>query len=146
MIDKLNTDIKSAMKAKDKVRLTTLRGVKSEADSIAKKDVRDVTSGDIENAVIKGIKQRKEAIDIYVDKKREDLADVERAEVDILQEFLPDQLTNEEISEIVDDAIATLGATSKKDMGKVMGYVNKKIAKGSADGGAIAKIVGSKLA
>lgn len=145
MINQLNAEIKSAMRAKDKARLTTLRGIKSDADSIAKKDVRETTSEDVENAILRGVKQRQEAVDLYIKGGREDLAENEKAEIVILQEFLPEQLTEEEISELVDDAIATLGATTKKEMGKVIGYVNGKIAKGSAEGKVIAKIVGSKL-
>lgn len=145
MIDQLNAGIKTAMRAKDKARLTTLRGIKSVADGIAKKEVRETTSADVENAVLTGVKQRQEAIDLYIKGNREDLADVERSEMAILQEFLPEQLTEEEIIEIVDDAIATLQATSPKDMGKVMGYVNGKIAKGSVDGKVVAGIVKSKL-
>lgn len=146
MLDKLMADIKSAMRSKDKVRLMTLRGVKSSADSVAKKDTRDTTTADVETAILKGIKQRNEAIDIYVEKKREDLADIERAEVAILNEFLPEPLDEAAVIAIVDEVIASTGATSKKEMGKVMGAINGKIAKGTADMKLVSRLVGSKLA
>ena len=145
MLDKLTADIKTAMREKDKVRLMTLRGVKSVADGIAKKETRDTTTADVENAIIHGIKQRNEAITIYVDKDREDLADNERVEVAILEEFLPEQLTEAEVSSLVDEVIAKTGATTKKDMGKVMGAINGQIAKGTADMKLVSKLVGSKL-
>ena len=145
MLDKLTADIKSAMLAKDKARLTTLRGIKSEADSIAKKDVRATTTADVENAILSGIKKRNEAIELYVKGGREDLADTERAEVAILNEFLPEQLDEDSIIALVDEVIASTGATSKKEMGKVMGALNGKIAKGSADMKLVSKIVGGKL-
>lgn len=145
MLDKLTADIKSAMIAKDKARLTTLRGIKSEADSIAKKDVRATTTTDVENAILSGIKKRNEAIELYVKGGREDLADTERAEVAILNEFLPEQLDEDAIISLVDEVIASTGATTKKEMGRVMGAINGQLAKGSADMKLVSKIVGERL-
>ena len=145
MLDKLSADIKSAMRSKDQARLTTLRGIKSEADKLAKVDVRETTTEDVENAIVKGIKQRNDAIKLYVQGGRDDLADKERAEVEILKEFLPEQLDESAIITIVDEVIASTGATTKKEMGKVMGALSSKIAKGTADMKLVSSIVGRKL-
>jgi len=146
MITKLTTEIKLAMKARDSVRLTTLRCVMSDAKNIAIADKRkDTTSADVVVAVTKGIKQRKDSHESYVSAGRTDLADIEKIEMDILTEFQPKQLTELDIAEIVDDIIKTIQMPTKKDMGKVMGIVMQKIEKGTADGKLISKIVGSKL-
>ena len=145
MIEKLKADIKTAMREKDKVALMTLRGVKSEADSIAKKQTRDTTSADVETSILKGIKQRNESITIYVAGGHEDRADIERSEVAILQAFLPEQLDENAIVVIIDEVLASTGATTKKEMGKVMGALSGKIAKGSADMKLVSSIVGRKL-
>ncbi len=146
MIDKLNTDIKSAMKAKDKVTLTALRGIKSEACNIALADKRkDVTSEDILSSVTKGIKQRKDSVDEYIKCDRSDLADIELSEIKVLEGFLPQQLTDEEITTLVTETISTLGNPSIKEMGKVMGALSKKIEKGTADMKKVMAVVKSNL-
>jgi len=145
MLTKLMADIKTAMREKDSVKLTALRGIKCEADRIAKLTTRETTTEDVESAVLKGIKQRNESIALYVQGGREDLADKERIELAILNEFLPEQLDEETIVKIVNEVIASVGAATKKDMGKVMAAINGKIAKGSADMKLISKLVGGKL-
>ena len=144
---KLEADIKTAMKAKDMTKLTTLRGLKAEAGRIAlDTDKRkEITSDDVMTALTKGIKQRNDSIKDYVKGGREDLADAERLELTILEAYLPKQMTADEIETIVDEAISSTGATTKKEMGKVMGAVMKKIPKGTADNSMVSKLVGSKL-
>lgn len=146
MIEKLSASIKEAMKAKDSVRLKTLRSVKSEAGNIALADKRkDITGDDVISAVSRGLKQRQDSYESYTEAGRADLADVEKLEMEILKEFQPKQLSEEEIIDLVDDIIASVGATSKKEMGRVMGEVSKRIEKGSADMKLVSKIVGVKL-
>ena len=146
MITKLSASIKEAMKAKDKARLTTLRGLMSEAKNIAINDKRkEINNEDLLSALTKGIKQRNDSYESYVLGNRPDLADVEKSEIKILEEFQPKQLTEEQIISIVDDVIVSVGATTKKEMGKVMGALMKRIEKGTADNKLVSKIVGSKL-
>jgi hypothetical protein len=146
MIEKVSAEIKSAMKSKDSARLTTLRGLMSEAKNIAINDKRkDVSSDDLVTALTKGIKQREDSYTSYKDAGRSDLADKEIYEINVLKEFQPKQLTELELISMVDDVIATLGVVTKKDMGKVMGEVMKSIPKGSVDNKIVSKIVGSKL-
>lgn len=146
MIEKVSAEIKSAMKNKDSARLTTLRGLMSEAKNIAINDKRkDVSSDDIITALTKGIKQREDSYTSYKDAGRIDLADKESYEINVLKEFQPKQLTELELISMVDDVIATFGVVTKKDMGKVMGEVMKSIPKGSVDNKIVSKIVGFKL-
>jgi len=146
MIEKVSAEIKSAMKSKDSARLTTLRGLMSEAKNIAINDKpKDVSSDDLVTALTKGIKQREDSYTSYKDAGRSDLADKEIYEINVLKEFQPKQLTELELISMVDDVIATLGVVTKKDMGKVMGEVMKSIPKGSVDNKIVSKIVGSKL-
>jgi len=146
MIEKVSAEIKSAMKSKDSARLTTLRGLMSEAKNIAINDKRkDVSSDDLVTALTKGIKQREDSYTSYKDAGRSDLADKEIYEINVLKEFQPKQLTELELISMVDDVIATFGVVTKKDMGKVMGEVMKSIPKGSVDNKIVSKIVGSKL-
>ena len=146
MIDKLNADIVSAMKAKDKKLLTALRSVKSDASLIALNDKRkETTSDDVIVAATKAVKQREESYLTYNASGRMDLAVIEKYEQQIIGQYLPQQLSDEEMVELIDDAIATLGATTRKDMGKVMGYVSEKAGKGAVDMKKVSKIVGTQL-
>lgn len=145
MISKLTSEIKEAMKAKQKDRLTTLRSLLSEAKNIAIDDKRrDATDEDLLKAVTKGIKQRKDSIEQYEEAGRDDLAEVEKFELGILEEFQPKQLTEDEIAALVEEAVAATGASSKADMGKVMGALMPKV-KGKADGSLVSKLVNQKL-
>jgi len=146
MIDKLNADITSAMKAKDKQLLTALRSVKSEASLIALNDKRkETTSDDVIVAATKAVKQREESYLTYNASGRMDLAIIEKYEQEVISQYLPQQLSDEDMIELIDDAIATLGASTMKDMGKVMGYVSGKAEKGSIDMKKVSAIVKSKL-
>lgn len=146
MIEKVSAEIKSAMKNKDSARLITLRSLMSESKNIAINDKRkDVSTDDIITALTKGIKLREDSYASYKDAGRNDLADKESYEIDVLKEFQPKQLTELEVVALVDDVITSLGVVTKKDMGKVMGEVMKSIPKGSVDNKIVSKIVGSKL-
>lgn len=137
----INADLKEAMKAKDKVSLRTLRAIKS-AILLAKTDGTGTelnTEKEIK-MVQKLIKQRQESLDIYIKQEREDLAVVEREEIEVLSKYLPEQLSADELKPIIQKIIEQTGAESMRDMGKVMGMANQQLA-GKADGKSISNIV-----
>jgi uncharacterized protein YqeY len=138
-------DLKNAMKAKDQAALRSIRAVKA-AILLQKTDGSGTEldeAGEIK-LIQKLVKQRQESLDIYEKQGREDLAKTEREEIDVLKKYLPEQISEEKIKEIVDAVIAQTGASSMKDMGKVMGMVSKKLA-GKADGKTIATVVKAQL-
>jgi hypothetical protein len=146
--DRISEDIKAAMKAKDKLRLETVRSIKKvllEEESTARGKGRDTLTEEEELAVLTRLsKQRKDAIAQYNDANREDLADKEAAELAIIEEYLPAQLSDEEVEAVIDELIAKTGASSAKDMGKVMGPAMKEL-KGRADGAKVQSMVKAKL-
>ena len=142
LFDQISEDIKAAMKARDKVRLETLRNIKKvfiEAKTApgANDELDDAAAVKI---IQKLAKQGRETARTYTDNSRQDLADEELAQVAVMEEYLPKQLSPEEIEKAVKDIIAQTGAASMKDMGKVMGMAGKLLA-GKADGKAISTIV-----
>lgn len=139
--EKINADLKSAMKEKNQVALRGIRAVKN-ALLLAKTDGtgNEVTEEMEIKMVQKLIKQRKESLDIYLKQNREDLAKVEQEEIEVIEKYLPAQLTAEEITPIIKDIIGKTGAAGMKDMGKVMGMASKQLA-GQADGKTISNIV-----
>lgn len=131
----ISTGIMEAMKAKNPVRLSALRNVKKyiiEAKT-AGPEIAELPDADVIKIISKLAKQGSDSAAIYAEQHRQDLADEELAQVAVLQEFLPKQLTAEELTEAVRAIIAEVGATSMKEMGKVMGVVSKRLA-GQADG------------
>jgi uncharacterized protein len=146
--DRIGEDIKTAMKAKDKIRLETVRGIKK---AILEKEVSVRPAGqealtaeqEIE-LLVQLAKQRRDSIAQYQQANRADLANQEAEELAILEEYLPQQLSDDEISQIIDDLITQLGASSAKDMGKVMGPAMQAL-KGKADGKKVQDLVKAKL-
>ena len=137
----INDGIKDAMRAKDQVKLATLRAVKSALLLEATKDGSPEVGDDVALKLISKLhKQRKEAADIYREQGRDDLFDEEMAQADILESFLPEQMSEDEIKAIVQEIISNTGASSMADMGKVMGQATGKMA-GKADGKVISGIV-----
>jgi len=139
--------MKAAMKAKDTVALQALRAVKS-AFLLAKTATgsqEELTSEQEVKIIQKQVKQRKDSAAIFIEQGREDLAAPELAEVAILEQFLPEALSEEDIEKVVLETIAKVGAAGMKDMGKVMGMVSKQLA-GQADGKTISGIVKKSLA
>ena len=144
--EKVMTEIKAAMRAKDTNKLEALRSVKS-AILLAKTSGagNDEMSEDEESKLLqKLVKQRRESAAIYKEQGREDLAQPELEQAAVIEDFLPEQLSEEEISARVDDIIARTGASGMKDMGKVMGAASGELA-GKADGKTISTIVKQKL-
>ncbi|PWL37953.1 glutamyl-tRNA amidotransferase [Flagellimonas aquimarina] len=144
--DQVMIEMKTAMKAKDTVALESLRAIKS-AILLAKTDKGgggELSEEDEVKLVQKLVKQRKDSATIFTEQGREDLAAPELAQVAIIEKFLPEQLTEEEIEKVVVMTIDSIGASGMKDMGKVMGIVSKELA-GQADGKTISSIVKAKL-
>lgn len=144
--DKLQEDIKTAMLARDEEKLSTLRMLKSaiQYTEINKGLDYKATDEDILGVIEKEVKKRREAIDLYVKGGRQELADKEKRELDTLQTYLPEQLTEDEIKKLVDEAITSTNASSMQDMGKVMGTLMSSV-KGKADAGMVSTLVRSKL-
>jgi uncharacterized protein YqeY len=141
----LLADLKSAMKAKDKVRKSTITLIRAAILQEEKdKQIENLEDSDIEAIISKQYKQRKDSLKEFEKAGREDLVDQTKAEMAIIKDYLPKQLTNEEIESIVEGTIQETGAESMKDMGKVMKSVMPKV-KGKADGKVVNQIVREKL-
>ncbi len=135
--DRISEDIKTAMKAKDKVRLETVRSIKKlilEKETSVRPQGQESLTEEQEMEVLTQLaKQRRDAIEQYRQAGRDDLAAAEQQELAIIEEYLPQQLSDEEIREAIAAIIAEVGATSVKDLGKVMGPAMQRL-KGRADG------------
>ena len=146
--DRISEDIKTAMKAKEKIRLETVRSIKKvilEKESSLRAQGQDALTESQELDILSQVaKQRRDSIEQYRKAGRDDLADQESQELAIFEEYLPKQLSDEEVVTIIDEVIASTGATSVKDMGKVMGAAMQQL-KGRADGQKIQAIVKEKL-
>lgn len=142
LFDRISEDIKKAMLARDAQRLDALRGVKKEFLEAKTAKGSDGTLPDSRATQIlaKMIKQRKESAAIYTEQNRPELAETELAQAAIIEEYMPKQLTDEELTEALRAIIARVGATSPKDMGKVMGVASKELA-GKAEGRTISQKV-----
>ncbi|NJN03565.1 MAG: GatB/YqeY domain-containing protein [Leptolyngbyaceae cyanobacterium SL_1_1] len=147
--EQINEDIKTAMKAKDKIRLETVRSIKKviiEKESSVRPQGQDALTEAQELEILTQLaKQRRDAIDQYQQAGREELAEQEAQELAILEEYLPQQLSDEEIAAVIDQLMAETGANSAKDMGKVMGPAMQQL-KGKADGKKVQDMVKAKLA
>lgn len=146
--EQIGEDIKTAMKAKDKVRLQTVRSIKK---AILEKEVeirpqgKDSLTPEQEIELLsQQAKQRRDSIEQFKNAGRDDLADKESQELEVIESYLPAQASDEEIETLVDELIASSGASSMKDLGKVMGPAMKQL-KGKADGKKIQALVKSKL-
>lgn len=145
--DKIQEDLKAAMIAKDEEKLSTIRMLKSALQyyEINKSGADySATDEDVLDVVGKEIKKRKESIELYEKGGRPELAEKEKREVDVLTAYLPEQLSEEEVKQLVDEAVSTTGATSMQEMGKVMGVLMPQV-KGKADSGMVSNLVKAKL-
>lgn len=145
--EKITEDMKAAMRAKDTVALNTVRMLKSSIKNAAiEKGGADAELDDTEisNVIRKEVKKRQDSIEQYESAGRAELAEKEKEEIEILNRYLPEPLSEAEIEKIVDEAIAETGATSRKEMGQVMKIVQEKTA-GRADGKTLSQAVMAKL-
>ncbi len=143
--DELKDEIKAAMKAKDKTRLSILRQVHGEIKNIEVNERRDITDADVDAMLKRLIKQTRETLDGSIKAANDDERTAMLAEqVEILEGYLPRQVSGDELAALVDEVVAEVGAESKRDMGKVMGALTAKTG-GNFDKAAAAQLVGAKL-
>lgn len=149
ILDRVNEDLKAAMKAKDKVRLRTLRSLRS---ALTNKEIEQreegtetVLSDQDELAVVrKQVKQRKDSVEQYREAGRDDLVQKEEEEIDVLEEYLPAQMSDDELADHLDSIIEDVGATSMEDMGPVMGRAMNEL-RGRVDGNRVREMVQDRL-
>ena len=144
LIDQLESDLAEAMKLRDEVRTTNLILLKSALKNYQIELGHDLTVQEALSVLQKEAKKHQDSIKQYEDAKREDLANEEKAELDVIEKYLPEQMSKDEVEKAVDSAIAELGATGPADMGKVIGLVRQKT-EGQADGSMIAELAKQKL-
>lgn len=144
MVEKLKQDMIEAMKAKDKDRLTTIRMIKGDLDKEHIDKKREINDDLLIEVVNRGIKQRKDSIAEFEKGGREDLVEKTQAEIDILQSYLPEQLSEDEVLSIIDEAFQLVNPEGPRDMGKIMKEIQPKL-KGRADMKHVSELIKSKL-
>jgi uncharacterized protein len=145
LLERLNNDMKEAMKNKEKEKLSVIRMVKAALQNEAIKLGKSQLSEDEELTVLsRELKQRKDSLQEFENAGRSDLVDKTKAEISVLELYMPKQLSEEELVQLIKETIAEVGASSKADMGKVMGAIMPKV-KGKADGSLVNKLVQQQL-
>jgi len=134
--EQIKSDVKDAMRAKEVVKRDTLRNIQASIKQIEVDERRDVTDADVEAILVKYLKQREDAKMQFSDAGREDLVAKENVEIAIIQAYLPEPMADAELETVMKEIISSVGATSMKDMGKVMGAAKSAIGS-KADGGRI---------
>jgi uncharacterized protein YqeY len=142
--EQITDALKTAMRAKEKERLGAIRLIQSEIKRIEVDERIEVDDARLLAILDKMVKQRRDSISQFEDAGRQELADKEQREIEVIQAFLPTPLNEQELATMIDDAIATTGAESMKDMGKVMGIIKPQI-QGRADAGAVSGMIKAKL-
>ena len=142
--DKLTDDLKVAMKAQDKIRKSAITMLRAAVKQVEVDTRAEVSDDEILDIIVKQVKQKNNAIEDFKNGGREDLVELTKSEIDVLMAYMPAQLSDDELTVIVKDAIAQVGATTIKDMGKVIGIVSGKT-KGQAESKRIADIVKKTL-
>lgn len=142
--DAITDAMKSAMRAGEKKKLGTIRLILSAIKQVEVDTRKDLSDDDVLVILDKMVKQRRESISQYEQAGRNELADVEKEEIEIIQAYLPEPLSDDEISDLIEQAISASGAESMKDMGKVMGLLKPQL-QGRADMGAVSGIIKTKL-
>jgi uncharacterized protein YqeY len=145
LTEQLQADMKTAMRDGDAHRRDTLRMVIAAVQNAAKEKREALTDDEALAVLTKQVKTRRESIKAFRDAGRDDLADKEQAEIDVLAPYLPEQLGEEEVRALVVEAVSATGASSPKDMGRVMGALMPKV-KGRADGKLVSSLVNEELA
>lgn len=143
-LDQLNQDMKDAMRNKDKQRLSVIRSVKASIQNESINKGEELTDDEILTILNREMKQRNESLQEFEQANRDDLVEKTKADIDILTEYMPSQLSDEDLQFVVNETIQEVGAQSKADMGKVMGAIMPKV-KGRADGSKIKQIVEQSL-
>lgn len=141
---KLQEDLKTSMKNKDTLRKSVITLIRSSIKQVEVDKRIELNDDDIIDIISKQLKQRNDSLEQFLDAGREDLVEETRSEIEVLKEYLPQQLSEEELNEIIKQTISEVGATSMKDMGKIMSVIKPKT-KGRADGKLINKLVKENL-
>ena len=141
---KLQEDLKTSMKNKDTLRKSVITLIRSSIKQVEVDKRIELNDDDVIDIISKQLKQRNDSLEQFLDARREDLVEETRSEIEVLKEYLPQQLSEEELNEIVKQTISEVGATSMKDMGKIMSAIKPKT-KGRADGKLINKLVKENL-
>ena len=141
---KLQEDLKTSMKNKDTLRKSVITLIRSSIKQVEVDKRIELNDDDVIDIISKQLKQRNDSLEQFLDAGREDLVEETRSEIEVLKEYLPQQLSEEELNEIVKQTISEVGATSMKDMGKIMSVIKPKT-KGRADGKLINKLVKENL-
>ncbi|MGG0716439.1 GatB/YqeY domain-containing protein [Robertmurraya massiliosenegalensis] len=144
LLERLNQDMKQAMKNKEKDKLSSIRMIKASLQNEGIKLGRELSEDEELTVLSREVKQRKDSLHEFDKAGREDLVEKIRTELQYVEEYMPQQLSEEEISNIVQETVAEVGATSKADMGKVMAAIMPKV-KGKADGSLVNKLVQQHL-
>ena len=142
--DRLNADLKDAMRNKDAIKRTVIRTLLSEIRNAEISAQKDLQEGDIEGVMSKQAQQRRDSIEAFGEAGRQDLVDIETAELNIISAYLPEQMTEVEIEGFIADILRKVDATGPSDMGKVMGAL-MPLVKGRADGKVVNAMVTAKL-
>ncbi|MBM7645804.1 uncharacterized protein YqeY [Scopulibacillus daqui] len=143
-VDRLTEDMKQAMKDKDKVKLSVIRMIKSSLQNESIKLGKELSEDEALTVLSRELKQRKDSLQEFENAGRQDLVDGIKKEIAVIDLYMPEQLSEQELQDIIDETIKETGASSKADMGKVMSAIMPKI-KGRADGSQVSKIVQNKL-
>jgi uncharacterized protein YqeY len=143
--DRLQEELTAAMRARDALRRDTLRLAQSAAYNLEKRNQKPLTDDELVGVLAREVKTRRESVDAFRKGGREDLAAKEEAEIAVLAEFLPQELSVTELQALVDEAIGATGATSARDLGKVMGWLAPRT-RGRADGRQVSELVARALA
>ncbi|GEL78321.1 GatB/YqeY domain-containing protein [Tenuibacillus multivorans] len=144
LLERLNEDMKQALKNKEKDRLAVIRMVKSSLQNEAIKKGEELSEDDEMQVLTREVKQRKDSLQEFKNANREDLVEKTEQELQVIQDYLPEQLSDEELEQIIVQTIEEIGASSKNEMGKVMSAVMPKV-KGKADGSKVNKMVMNHL-
>jgi len=145
LYEQIKSDIKDAMRAKETTKRDTLRNIQASIKQIEVDERREITDADVESIMMKYLKQREDAKAQFSDAGRDDLVEKEEAEIAIVKSYLPEPMDDAELESVLKEVIASVGAESMKDMGKVMGAAKSTIGS-RADGGRINQVVKKLLA
>jgi uncharacterized protein len=143
--ERIHEDLTAAMRSRDALRRDVLRMATSAAYNVEKKQGRALSDDELLSVLVREVKTRRESVEAFRSGGREELAAKEEAEIAVLETYLPQQLGDDELRALVDDAIAATGATSARDLGKVMGWLAPRT-RGRADGKRVSGMVGAALA
>jgi uncharacterized protein len=144
LLDKIDTDLKAAMKAGDTTRTETLKMLKSDIAYEKGKTGKELADDQLIEVMSRSAKRRRESIKEFQKGNRQDLVDIETRQLAVVEEYLPKQMTEEEIDRHVSDKIAAIGTITQKEIGKVMGEIMKEL-KGKADGGVVKAMLSKKI-